>query len=99
MFSCGIVIYASDVHSIFDIHTKKLLNRVSSPLIIGNHCWIGRDVKLLKNAGISNNTIVGMGSVVTKKFTESYIAIAGNPAKIIKRDIDWTRENPHGYLK
>lgn len=46
---------------------------------------------MLKNAQINANCIVGANSLVTKKFSEQYVVIAGNPAKIIKDDIEWDR--------
>lgn len=35
-------------------------------------------------------TIVGWGAVVTKSIDTSFCAIAGNPAKIVKRNLVWT---------
>jgi serine acetyltransferase len=35
---------------------------------------------------------VGAKAVVTKKFTEEYTAIGGNPAKVIATNVDWDRE-------
>lgn len=35
------------------------------------------------------NSVVGHSTVVAKKFTDKNVVIAGNPAKIIKTDINW----------
>lgn len=50
---------------------------------IGDNCFIGARVTILPGVTISNNIIVGSGSVVTKSFHEEGIVIAGNPAKKI----------------
>lgn len=50
---------------------------------IGSNVWLGRGVKILKDSIIGNNSVVGAGSVVTKKFEENKI-LGGIPAKVIK---------------
>lgn len=92
MFSSDILIYATDIHAIIDINTNDILNR-TKPVVIGDHVWIGRRVDILKGVYLPENTIVGMGSVVTKSFEYGNISIAGNPARIIKRDVSWTRKH------
>ncbi len=37
---------------------------------------------------IADNCIVGAGSLVTKKFEEPNVVIAGHPAKVIKTGIN-----------
>ena len=90
MVSFDVNIYTGDVHQIFDKNTGELLNAGSS-VTIGNHVWIGHDVNIGKNVVIPDNTIVGFCSVVTRKFNEEYTAIAGCPAKVVKKDIVWDR--------
>lgn len=58
----------------------------SKPIVIGNNVWIGENSRINKGVTIGNNAIVGANSVVTKDVPENCIA-AGNPAKIVKRDI------------
>jgi len=68
-----------------DIVKNKDWSHVSmKPIIIGNKCWIGFNVIVLKGVTLSEGCIVGAGSVVTKD-APPYSLIAGNPAKIIKR--------------
>lgn len=52
-------------------------------ITIGDNCFIGARAIILPGVEISNNTIVGSGSVVTKSFSEDGIVIGGNPAKKI----------------
>ena len=95
MFSNLVWIWPSDAHSILDKKTGKLLNRAKKTLIIGDHCWLAQGVRVTKNARIPNNTIVGSGSGVYKKYTEEYTIIAGNPAKVIKHNVIWQKDNPY----
>ncbi len=90
MLSSNITIWPTDSHAIIDKITNKVLNKPSK-VTIGDHSWIGCGVYICKNAKIPNNSVVGAGSVVTKGFDEENIIIAGNPAKIIKRNIKWDR--------
>ena len=88
MFSWGIQIISSDGHSIYDKVTKKLLNS-SGSIKIGNHCWIGSDVKILKNVELADNIICGANSLVTKSCLIPNTVISGMPAKIIKENVAW----------
>ena len=45
-----------------------------------------------KGVVIPSNSVVGTNALVTKKFDKENIIIAGTPAKIIKQDIIWDRE-------
>lgn len=88
MFSYGVLIRVSDNHTIYDMQTKELLNPHQN-IKIGNHVWLTARSMLLKGAEIPNNSIVGAGAIVSKKFDEPNSIIAGIPAKIIKRGINW----------
>ena len=94
MLSNNITFQMSDAHSVLDKNTKKIINRVTHPVVVGKHSWISRNVVFTKSASVAPNTIVGNGSVVTKVFQEEYVAIAGNPAKIIKREVLWDHTPP-----
>ena len=93
MFAGDIVIFASDAHAIYDVETKTVLNFVSAPVSIGNHCWICQGARFTKNAQIGNNVVVGNGSLVSKKILENNVVIAGNPAKVVKRNVNWDRKS------
>lgn len=93
MIGWHISIVATDFHSVLDRKTGKILN-LPGGVEIGNHCWLGHGVRLLKNAKIPNNTIVGAETIVTKKFTEEWTVLGGNPACIVKRDVTWDRRLP-----
>lgn len=56
-------------------------------IVIGENCWIGRNVSILKGVTIGDNSVIAANSVVTKSIPANCIA-AGNPAKVVKTDIN-----------
>ena len=96
LFSTGINIFCSDTHSI--LNSKNGLINQGKKIIIGNRVWCGMDVKIGKNVEISDDTIIGWGSVVTKSFSQTNIIIAGNPAKVIKDNVHWDVNRPQFFL-
>lgn len=54
---------------------------------IGKNCFIGGESIVLPGITIGDNCVIGAGSVVTKDVPDRCIA-AGNPAKIIRTNIE-----------
>ncbi len=54
---------------------------------IGKNCFIGARSIILPGIQIGDGSVVGSGSVVTKDVPPRCV-VAGNPAQIIRRDID-----------
>ena len=54
-------------------------------ITIGKNCFIGVNSIILKGTELGDNCIVGAGAVVSGKF-EAGSVIAGNPAKVIRKD-------------
>ena len=63
--------------------TPSNLNKTDS-IRIGNWCYVGSASKFTPGSELSNYCFLGMGTVVTKKFTNEYKLIAGVPAREIK---------------
>ncbi len=92
-FSDGVIIMTGDGHKITDNITSKIINSGKNTVEIGNHVWLSRNVTVLKNVVIPNNCVIGTGSIVTKSPEQKENCIlAGTPAKIIKENITWDRE-------
>ena len=88
LFSSDIICRTGDSHSILECQSGKRINK-SLNVKVGNHVWIGNNVTILKGVEISDSSVVGTGSIVTRQFDEKNVVIAGNPAKIISHGIDW----------
>ena len=56
---------------------------VTSPVQIGNSCWIGQNVCILKGVTLGESCIVAAGAVVTRSFP-AFSVIAGVPARLLK---------------
>jgi len=89
LFSYGIDIRSGDSHSIIDLQTNERIN-YAQDVDIGDHVWIGADVRILKGVKIGSNSIVGSNAVVTKSIPEHSMA-AGIPARVIKSNVTWSR--------
>lgn len=90
MFSSGIIFQTGDAHSILNKKGERI--NLSKDIRLGAHVWIGMNVMCEKGAVIADNCIVGAGSIVTHQFCEKDCVIAGVPARVLKRDIQWERE-------
>lgn len=88
MISWGIEFRTTDSHAIYDISSKKRIN-CAKDIIINNNVWISAKSSLLKGSYVNTGSVVGYGSVVTRKFIEKNIIIAGNPARKVKENIFW----------
>ncbi|OHE97879.1 galactoside O-acetyltransferase [Colletotrichum orchidophilum] len=53
------------------------------PIKIGSDCWFGGNCIVLPGVTIGRGVTIGAGSVVTKDVPD-FVAIAGNPARVIK---------------
>ncbi|MEF9940576.1 MAG: acyltransferase [Clostridium sp.] len=90
LFSSDIVFRTGDSHSILDLDGNRI--NPAQDIIVKNHVWIGNKVIVTKGASIAENSIVGTGAIVTKKFDETNVVITGVPAKITKENINWSVE-------
>jgi len=61
---------------------------VSKRVIIGDHCWIGHNVTILKGVTIGEGSIIGARSVVTRD-VEARTMVVGVPARKIKENVIW----------
>ena len=56
----------------------------NAPVVIGDRCYVSSAVRFAPGAQIADRVLVALGSVVTRKFSESNVMIGGVPAKIIR---------------
>lgn len=63
----------------------------STPVVIGNDCWIGEGAKVA--ASIGDKTVVGVGAIVLRE-VQSSVVVLGNPARVVShRDKPMTKSN------
>ena len=51
---------------------------------------MGTKAFLTKGVQVAPHSIVGACALVSGKFTQSHCVLAGVPAKVVKRDVDWS---------
>lgn len=71
-------------HSITPSQNRIAGKDVSSPISIGNGCWISAKSTILANTSIPKMCVVAAGAVVTTKIDQVHSLIAGVPARVIK---------------
>ena len=54
---------------------------------LGDNVYIGPSAVIFGDITIASNITIGANSTVNKSFVDEHVAIAGTPAKIIKRDM------------
>lgn len=96
LLSSAITFRPSDGHAIFDLNTGQVINH-ARPIRVGNHVWVGAGVTFVKGSQVADNTVVGTGSLVSRKFEQQYVAIAGNPATMVRSNIGWDRAHVEDY--
>ena len=92
MFSRDIYISTGDGHTITDASSNRI--NPSKDILIGNHVWVGTQTIINKGVRIGNDSIIGAGAVCTGKCNDAGdgVIYAGNPAKVVKSQVNWMRE-------
>lgn len=90
LFGWNCTIIDGDGHKIVDCNSQSVINE-PRPIVIGDNVWSAANSIILKGTFIKDNTIIASGSTVNGIFDESNVIIAGKPANIVKRNIEWIR--------
>ena len=91
-----------DSHCVLDLEGHRI--NESRDIILREHSWVGIRVTCMKGADIPHHSIVAACAVLTKRYDEPFCVLAGVPAKIVKRGVDWSMvripvgDIPQGYV-
>ena len=88
LLSWGGIIMDTDFHSVYsEDYSEMKPENEDREVKIGNHCWLGCNVIVLKGVSLAENTIVSAGSVVKKKHAVSNCILIGDQE--VKNNINW----------
>ncbi len=87
LISWGVHIMDTDQHPIYNEGRQHI--NANSEIVIGNHVWICSKSTVLKGSRLSDNSVLGAQSLLSKPIEETNVLVAGMPAKVIKRGITW----------
>lgn len=63
-------------------------------ITIGSDVWVGARATILSGTEIAAGCVVAAGAVVSGIFLEPRTLIAGNPARVVRRDVTWHLDSP-----
>lgn len=75
-----------------DFHSLNINGKIKASagsITIGNNVWIGCNVKIYKNVIVPDGCVIASDSVLKTQFFEKNVLIGGNPARILKTNINW----------
>lgn len=58
--------------------------QITMPVRVGDHSYLGSEIRIAPGGSIAANCIVGIGAVITKQLTREYQLVGGVPAREIK---------------
>ena len=88
LFSGDVHFRTGDSHSVLDKDGHRI--NPSGDITLGDHVWVGSKVTCLKGSRVAANSILAACALVTGQFEEPGCTLAGVPAKVVKRDINWS---------
>lgn len=89
MFGYGILLRNNDAHKVLDIDGN--VTNEARDIVISDHVWLCERCTILKGVTVGADSIVAFGAVVTKDCPPNSI-MAGNPARVVKQNINWVNK-------
>ena len=78
----------TDQHSIYDASQKRI--NEDAAIFIHSKVWIGARSTILKGVEVGPHNVIGAQSLVSQSFKGTRQVLAGNPAKIVKKAVEWS---------
>lgn len=81
-------VFDTNFHYMQDLSSQKVI-RPKGEIRIGNNCWIGNRVNIMKGAVIPDDVIVASNSLINKDLsdTPANSMLAGSPVRLVKQNI------------
>lgn len=86
MFGYGILLRNNDGHKILD--SEGNVTNPPRDVTLQDHVWLCERCSILKGVTIGSDSVIAFGAVVTKDCPPNSI-MAGNPARVVKENINW----------
>jgi len=96
LFSTNCCFRTADPHLMYDCESNTRINH-SNSIYIGDHVWLGQQALLLKGTQIGSGSIIGAMSVVSNKIIPSNCSFAGNPVKLVRAGVFFSKNCVHKY--
>lgn len=83
-----VTVIDSDGHQIY---IDGVQSSEKKPIKIGDNVWLGAKTTILKGTQISNNSIIGLGTVVSGKYENNSIILGYKGKMIKKNNLKWKK--------
>ena len=90
MLAYDIDIRTGDSHPLFDAASGERLNPAQD-VVIGDRVWIAAHTSILKGVRLAHDSVVATGAVVVKPSDQPGVVLGGNPAKVVREGVTWSR--------
>ena len=90
MLSDDVLIQANDNHALIDLDQRKVINGRRRQTVVERHVWIGSRATVAPGVRIGHGAVIGAGAVVAGDVAPR-TAVAGNPARVVRENITWSR--------
>lgn len=78
-----------DMHSVLDGEGNRI--NPSKSIVLEDRVWLAENTYVVKGVTIGCDSVVAANSVVVKSVPAN-VVVAGNPARVVKSGITWTRK-------
>jgi acetyltransferase-like isoleucine patch superfamily enzyme len=62
--------------------------KITAPVTIGNHVWIGQGAMIMKGVTIGDGAIISAGAWVVTNVKPKAL-VMGDPARAIQKNVEW----------
>ena len=84
-------VLSDDMHPIRDREGRRL-NAYGGTVIVEEHVWLGLEAIVLSGAHVGAGSVVGARSLVKGRLPANAVCV-GSPARAIRHDISWDKED------